>query len=273
MTFEFTDPSGAGRRLVNHNRGFLSGYAGAIGMKTGFTSTANRTLIAAARRDGRTCVAVVLGTWDDTGWASALLDQCFGAAPAPAGSMRLPRNRVTTADARFGALAALPRTLGAAGARTLAVPARDVAVHAPVTVAAEVPNPTPTTTPGESAALQGPGDSIPAAPGAAPDGGGDLSSILRTGGFVVLGLLVVLVALRRRAVKRRRARRLAWRRAHAEARRRGMIDVVESDESEIRLMPTRTAHHVAATSRRHPSDRRVLRPTRPRDHANQEHRR
>ena len=103
------------------------------------------------------------------------------------------------------------------------------------------------------------------------DGGVSWGSVLRTAGLVLLGLLVILVLLRRRAVKRRRARRRAWQRAHAEARRRGMIDVIETEDSEVRLMPTRTAtnHHVAATGRRHPPDRRVVRPTRPR-HADQE---
>jgi hypothetical protein len=85
---------------------------------------------------------------------------------------------------------------------------------------------------------------------------------------VLLGLLVVVVILRRRAVKRQKARRIERMRAHAEARRRGMIDVVEGDDgSDIRVLPKSTGHHVAAAGRRsRTSDRRVVRATRPRDH-------
>ena len=82
-------------------------------------------------------------------------------------------------------------------------------------------------------------------------------------------LLVVVVLLRRRAVKRRRARRIARAKALAEARRRKMIDVLEVDEtSDVRVLPARTGHHVAAAGRRRTSDRRVVRATRPRDAAN-----
>ncbi len=260
-TLEFTDPSGAGRRLVNHNRGFLTGYPGAIGLKTGFTTAAGRTLIAAATRDARTCVAVVMGTWDDTGWAGSLLDDCFAATVAPAGSEQLPPVRITTADARIGALAALPRTLGGAATTTRAPAPKAVAT----TPAGAVP------AAGAGASLASRATSAtetaarnPAEP--ASSGGGSLGSVLRTAGLTLLGLLAIVVLLRRRTVKRRRARRIAWQRAHAEARRRGMIDVVEAEDSEIRLMPTRTAtnHHVAAAGRRRPPDRRVVRPTRPR---------
>ncbi len=265
-TLEFTDPSGAGRRLVNHNRGFLTTYPGAIGLKTGFTTAASRTLIAAATRDGRTCVSVVMGTWDDTGWAGSLLDDCFAATAAPAGAEQLPPVRITTADARLGVLAALPRTLGG------------------TTASAAAPAVATTT----AAALD------PAAHGRCGHGGREPHG----GGHRDRGAGTVDVLRRRRAVgigpahrgarparaagdpgpappagreAAARRRRIAWQRAHAEARRRGMIDVIETEDSEVRLMPTRTAtnHHVAATGRRHPPDRRVVRPTRPR-HADQE---
>ena len=46
-----------------------------------------------------------------------------------------------------------------------------------------------------------------------------------------------------------------------------MIDVLDGDDgSDIRVMPAKTGHHVAAAGRRRVSDRRVVRATRPRDH-------
>jgi hypothetical protein len=91
-------------------------------------------------------------------------------------------------------------------------------------------------------------------------------TILRDAAIVLLVLVVLLFFLRRRAVRRQRARRIARVQAHAEARRRGMIDVVDPpDGSDIRVLPNRTGHHVAASGRRR-SDRRVVRTTRPREH-------
>ena len=102
---------------------------------------------------------------------------------------------------------------------------------------------------------------------AGTDSSSSLGSVLRIAGLVLLGLLVIVVILRRRAVKRRRAQRIERIRAHREARRRGMIDVLDGDDgSDIRVLPSRTGHHVAAAGRRRVSDRRVVRATRPRDH-------
>ena len=45
-----------------------------------------------------------------------------------------------------------------------------------------------------------------------------------------------------------------------------MIDVLDGDDgSDVRVLPARTGHHVAAAGRRRASDRRVVRATRPRD--------
>jgi D-alanyl-D-alanine carboxypeptidase len=85
---EFTDPNGVLHRLVNHNK-LLTRYAGAVGMKTGYTHKAGRGLIAAATRNGRTEVAVVLDAVDTYGWAGQLLDAAF-AAPVPPNGDRLP---------------------------------------------------------------------------------------------------------------------------------------------------------------------------------------
>jgi D-alanyl-D-alanine carboxypeptidase len=263
VSADFTDPNGVGRHLVSHNKGFLTGYPGAIGLKTGYTEAASRTLLAAARRDGHTCVASVMGTWDDTGWAAYLLDQCFEGVRV-AGAAALPPVRAETVQDRLDAFTGLPRALGAAGGTAVTTAARHAEPQVPST------DTTPTTTaPVDAAPLASAAATPSAAAAPADDSGWTLGSVLRTAGLVLLGLLVVVVLLRRRAVKRQRARRIARQKALAEARRRKMIDVLEVDDtSDVRVVPARTGHHVAAAGRRRTSDRRVVRATRPRDPAN-----
>lgn len=75
--YRFTGPDGVGHRLGNHNR-LLSLYNGAIGMKTGYTKKAMHGLVAAATRDGRTMISVILGASGDTyGPSASLLDRGF----------------------------------------------------------------------------------------------------------------------------------------------------------------------------------------------------
>ena len=92
----FVAPDGRPRTFVNHNR-LLWSYPGAVGVKTGYTRRAGHCLLAAARRDGRTVIAVVLGSKDALAAAPALLDRGFAAAPPrdaggrpPALAPRLP---------------------------------------------------------------------------------------------------------------------------------------------------------------------------------------
>jgi D-alanyl-D-alanine carboxypeptidase len=99
--YDFTDPTGQVHHLDNHNITVLNTYPGATGMKTGFTDRAERTLIASATRNGRSCAAVVLGTFDDKNWAYQLLNQCFAAAPTATGVGMLPPVRIVTADQRI----------------------------------------------------------------------------------------------------------------------------------------------------------------------------
>jgi len=73
----------------NHNR-LIGGYPGALGLKTGYTDAARSSIVAAAERDGRRYVVVVLQAEGQT-WrhAAALLDWAF-ATPAdlsPVGSL------------------------------------------------------------------------------------------------------------------------------------------------------------------------------------------
>jgi D-alanyl-D-alanine carboxypeptidase (penicillin-binding protein 5/6) len=81
--YYFPGPDDVQHRLTNHNKLFLTSYAGAIGVKTGFTDRAGACLMAAARRDGRTMLAVIMHGANPTQTAEALLDRGF-ATPAGA---------------------------------------------------------------------------------------------------------------------------------------------------------------------------------------------
>jgi D-alanyl-D-alanine carboxypeptidase len=59
----------------------LTGYAGAIGVKTGFTNLANQTIVAAAEDDGRTIIVSVFGTSEMYVDAGVLLDWAFAQEP------------------------------------------------------------------------------------------------------------------------------------------------------------------------------------------------
>ena len=69
------------RTFTNHNR-LLSLYDGCVGMKTGYTQRAGRTLVSAATRDGQTLVAVTLNDPDDWQDHMELLDYGFSDYPA-----------------------------------------------------------------------------------------------------------------------------------------------------------------------------------------------
>ncbi len=70
---------------TNLNR-LLTDYPGALGVKTGRTDSAGYTLIAAAERDGRRLLVVVLGSEHHFDDAEILLDFGFGVAgPGPVG--------------------------------------------------------------------------------------------------------------------------------------------------------------------------------------------
>lgn len=65
-----------GRTMTNHNR-LLRTVPGCIGMKTGYTRAAGRTLVSAAERDGRRLVAVTLQDGNDWADHAALYDWGF----------------------------------------------------------------------------------------------------------------------------------------------------------------------------------------------------
>jgi serine-type D-Ala-D-Ala carboxypeptidase (penicillin-binding protein 5/6) len=85
----FTTPDGHRHKLYAHSR-FLREYKGAIGIKTGFTDVAGHCLAAAASRNGRTLIAVVLNSLDPAGAAARLMDWGFGPGRAVAGRTSLP---------------------------------------------------------------------------------------------------------------------------------------------------------------------------------------
>jgi D-alanyl-D-alanine carboxypeptidase/D-alanyl-D-alanine carboxypeptidase (penicillin-binding protein 5/6) len=64
------------RRLSNNNK-MLHMYEGSVGVKTGFTDAARRTLISAAERGGRTLIAVTLNAPDDWNDHIAMLNYGF----------------------------------------------------------------------------------------------------------------------------------------------------------------------------------------------------
>ena len=68
------------RTFVNHNK-LLWRCEGCVGMKTGFTEKAGRTLVSAAVRDGQTLICVTLNDGDDWNDHRKLLDYGFRTYP------------------------------------------------------------------------------------------------------------------------------------------------------------------------------------------------
>jgi D-alanyl-D-alanine carboxypeptidase len=203
----FTDPQGVPHKLTNHNK-MLFQYYGTVGVKTGFTRKAGRTLIAAATRNGRTELAVIMNVSDTYGWAKALLDAAF-AAPLPATGDRLP---------------AIPASLhlDAAGVPSVARASRSDAT---------VPRANTGTTPQPSVTTKG-DTMLVALPAASSGGGAPLVGVL-VGMLVTLGVLVM--ALRTRVlVKRRKARR---------RRRRSTANATVKRHEKRRRNPALTKHY------------------------------
>lgn len=68
------------RTFVNHNK-LLRRYEGCVGMKTGYTERAGRTLVSAAQRDGQTLICVTLNDGNDWNDHTKLLDYGFETYP------------------------------------------------------------------------------------------------------------------------------------------------------------------------------------------------
>jgi D-alanyl-D-alanine carboxypeptidase len=76
QVYKFHGGDGNDHRLLNEDL-LLKTYAGAIGLKTGWTRKAGHSFIGAATRDGRTMISVVLGAPDPYRTSTALLDKGF----------------------------------------------------------------------------------------------------------------------------------------------------------------------------------------------------
>jgi len=70
-----------GRTLTNHNK-LLSYVDGCIGLKTGYTKAAGRTLVSCVRRNGQRLVAVTLQDGNDWADHASLYDYGFSTYPA-----------------------------------------------------------------------------------------------------------------------------------------------------------------------------------------------
>ena len=86
QVYRFRGPDNNDHRLLNHNL-MLKTYPGAIGVKTGYTRHAGHSLIAAATRDGRTMISVVLNAPDPDHFSTGLLDKGFATPLAAEAAM------------------------------------------------------------------------------------------------------------------------------------------------------------------------------------------
>ncbi|MFM7224748.1 MAG: D-alanyl-D-alanine carboxypeptidase family protein [Actinomycetota bacterium] len=205
-SYEFTDPDGDPHSFTNTNKllpGGAAEYPGAIGLKTGFTNRAQHTLVAAATRDGRTLIVVLLGAIT-SGWqeATALLDAGFATRPV-AGAPKLPEPTVSPYAVRLAQRSGFAALGGATAGPT-------------TTVTSPVPT---------SFELSSPPSEVRVTRVRAGDGNGP--PVLQILLIVVLLLLAAAFVLRRRAVKRQRAARLAARRRRDAAMRSGGLPVVD----------------------------------------------
>jgi len=221
-TFDFTDPEGVHHELTNHDK-FLPGngfgYPGANGFKTGWTQVADHTLVATAKRNGRQCIAVILGSVDSGyTWAASLLDRCWQQPPVATTGIVLPPVAVSPYASRLAARAGFTnlavgttRATRPASAR----PAKPGLAGSGLATAANV-----------AVGIRVPVTSTIALRKGTHHTGGGLVTPTRFA-LVLLAVFVGGVWLRRRAVKRQRARRKARQRARAKAMRSGSLPVVD----------------------------------------------
>jgi len=76
-----------GRTMINHNK-LLSSLDGCIGLKTGYTKAAGRTLVSCTERGGRRLIAVTLQDGNDWADHEALYEYGFSAYPARTATVR-----------------------------------------------------------------------------------------------------------------------------------------------------------------------------------------
>ncbi|HEY4411224.1 MAG TPA: hypothetical protein VGO87_15210 [Acidimicrobiia bacterium] len=199
--YTFDGPDGKPHVLYNHDK-LLARYAGATGLKTGYTALAGHTFVGTATRDGRTMIAVVLNSDDTYGVSSKLMDKGFATpADAPGPGAVLPPVRVQPYRPPLASTLVPGKTPAKAGkapkGALSTVGAQPVADHHPVR------------------------------------GGG------AGGGFTVVFLFVgstggIVVLLRQRA-ERRRKERAARRRRLRELRRQAYLEALDDDDWDVEI--------------------------------------
>jgi hypothetical protein len=190
--------------------------------------------VATAKRNGRQCIAVILGATDSGyAWAASLLDKCWAKPSVATTGVRLPPVAVSPYGTRIAARAAFTKiAVGSTGAALAKAAPTTATTAAPTTstrsaatpTAGHPKGPTPHTA-GVIATRTPLVTSTIAAKKPVHHSGGLLSPVRVA--FLLVILLVVAVGLRRRAVKRQRARRIARQRARAKAMRSGSLPVVD----------------------------------------------
>ncbi len=205
------------RRVAHTNRRFLSGYAGADGIKTGYTDAAGFNLTASAVRGERWVIATVLGAASSAARAAQvarLMDAAFARIPArvaavppaplaPAAGLLaggLPTGGLLTGRARPLALAltsppAPDGPPGAVSVGSLAPAATGGAAPAPPPASPWAPPPAPSLAPPPSPARPeagAPGNAsvgrVPVGVPAATSGGVTLTGLSPAGGSPLPGI-------------------------------------------------------------------------------------
>jgi len=94
-----------GRTMTNHNR-LLKSLDGCIGLKTGYTKAAGRTLVSCTERNGQRLVAVTLQDGNDWADHESLFEYGFSTYPSSCGTVL--GKVVTWADVRGGVTKRVP---------------------------------------------------------------------------------------------------------------------------------------------------------------------
>jgi serine-type D-Ala-D-Ala carboxypeptidase (penicillin-binding protein 5/6) len=105
-----TISGGSGAAAVENRNLLLESYGGSVGIKTGYTLGAGNVLVGAARREGRTLIAVAMNSYDALQDAVRLLDYGFA---------RLARTVLLRSGAVRGALLSPAGAADVVAARTL----------------------------------------------------------------------------------------------------------------------------------------------------------
>jgi D-alanyl-D-alanine carboxypeptidase (penicillin-binding protein 5/6) len=101
------------KTIYNQNRLLTGGYKGAIGVKTGFTTNAGRTFVAAAQRNGTTLIVSLMGVKEQSAEAARkLLDWGFANSGkvTPIGTLVPPIDEQAVAAAELETVGSAPET-------------------------------------------------------------------------------------------------------------------------------------------------------------------